>query len=265
MFNGCRSRAIRWRGSPAARTAPMRCRSTPVRNAVAATARARPSISIAPTCTAATVPTSPGTGSPARATGCCNGTSTPSAAGAMPAVGRQARIPYTRTIHVARRLQPALRRQRLVGRHSRRLRPALHARRSTRAVEAEAKPLKDDPFLIGYFIDNELGWGNGALGRSRGPLRAGLLGARRRCQRARRACQARAACSCCAAATAARSRSSRRPGRSASASWEALEGALAAAELPDGRIAGSRRGPVRLPAPACRALLRAGRRRPRTA
>ena len=152
------------------------------------------------------------------------------------ALGRQARIPYTRTIQVE-------------GDFSRlsdgsdwwsgipdvfdpRFEQALE-----RAVEAEAKPLKDDPYLIGYFIDNELGWGNGsatdpaaryALAYSALRGDAGAPGSH-----AKRALL-----------DLLRSRHDGSIEKLSASwkkryrSWESLEPALGAAELPDGRVAG---------------------------
>jgi hypothetical protein len=153
------------------------------------------------------------------------------------AVSSGARIPYTRTIHIAGDF----------GRLSDgqdwwagipdvfdpRFRQALD-----RAFEREAKPLKDDPFLIGYFVDNELGWGNGT---TPDPLARYALA-----YSAMRA-DARVATTPGAHAKRAmldllRERHEGSIERLAAAwkkplrSWASLEGPLAASELPDGHL-----------------------------
>jgi hypothetical protein len=78
-----------------------------------------------------------------------------------PAVSKDARLPYTRTIHVAGDFSKLSDGNDWWAGIADAFDPRF-AQALDRAVGQEAKPLKDDPFLVGYFIDNELGWGNGA-------------------------------------------------------------------------------------------------------
>ena len=76
-------------------------------------------------------------------------------------VSQDARIPYTRSIHVAGDFSKLSDGKDwwagIADAFDPRFGEALD-----RAVREEAAPRKDDPFLIGYFVDNELGWGDGA-------------------------------------------------------------------------------------------------------
>ena len=104
-----------------------------------------------------------------------------------------------------------------------------------RAVREEAAPRKDDPFLVGYFVDNELGWGDGASRdpRVRYALAYSVLAgdAREPHAHAKRAL-----------IELLRSRHDgsienlSRSWRKTFASWEALQEPIQPKQLPDGRI-----------------------------
>ncbi|MBA3478522.1 MAG: beta-agarase [Lautropia sp.] len=151
------------------------------------------------------------------------------------AVSADARIPYTRTIHVAGGFSKLSDGNNWWAGIADPFDPRF-AQALERAIEKQARPLKDDPYLIGYFIDNELGWGNGAATdpQVRYALAYSVLGgdANQPHAYAKRALL-----------ELLRSRHQGSIQKlSASwqkplASWEALQAPLAAGQLPDGRIA----------------------------
>ncbi|MGE0801997.1 MAG: hypothetical protein AB7G13_30160 [Lautropia sp.] len=141
------------------------------------------------------------------------------------------RLPYTRTIHVAGDFA------RLSDGHDwwagipdpfdPRFAAALE-----RAVVAEAGPRRDDPYLIGYFVDNELGWGDGGAADPKRRLALAL---------AVLAMDGRAPQSHAKRALVALLRERHRDDARAlaaswgttAADWATLEGAIAASALPD--------------------------------
>ena len=149
------------------------------------------------------------------------------------AVSRDARIPYTRTIHVA-------------GDFSRlsdgkdwwagipdpfdpRFQVALE-----QAVREEAAPRKEDPFLIGYFVDNELGWGDGSAKdpRARYALAYSTLAADAREPQAH---AKRAFIELLRSRHGGSIQKLSSSWRKTFASWEALQAPLPPEQLPDGR------------------------------
>lgn len=150
------------------------------------------------------------------------------------AVSKDGRIPYTRMIHVAGGFSKLSDGKDWWAGIADPFDPRF-GKALDQAVRQEAAPLKDDPFLIGYFVDNELGWGNGAADdpKVRYALAYSVLGgdARLPDAHAKRALLAML--------------QSRHGGaieklsaawRRSFASWEALQAPLTAEQLPDGRL-----------------------------
>ena len=150
------------------------------------------------------------------------------------AVSRDARIPYTRTIHVAGDFARLSDGKDWWAGIPDPFDPRFEAALDE-AVREEAAPRKDDPFLIGYFVDNELGWGDGSAKdpRVRYALAYSTLAgdAREPQAHAKRAfielLRRRHGGS-----IQKLSSSWRRPIES----WETLQGPVSPAQLPDGRI-----------------------------
>jgi hypothetical protein len=76
-------------------------------------------------------------------------------------VSRGAKLPYTRTLHVEGDFSKLSDGNNWWAGIADPFDPRF-AQALERTIAKAAAPLKDDPYLIGYFVDNELGWGNGA-------------------------------------------------------------------------------------------------------
>ena len=151
-----------------------------------------------------------------------------------PAVSRDARIPYTRTIHVAgdfSRLSDG--KDWWAG-----IPDPFDPRFGTtldQAVREEAAQRKDDPFLVGYFVDNELGWGDGSSKdpRVRYALAYSALAGDAREPQAH---AKRAFIELLRSRHDGSIQKLSRSWRKTFDSWEALQAPLSPEQLPDGRI-----------------------------
>ncbi len=150
------------------------------------------------------------------------------------AVSQDARIPYTRTIHVAGNFSKLSDGRDWWAGIADPFDPRFGQALDT-AVREEAASRKDDPFLIGYFVDNELGWGDGSSKdpRVRYALAYSVLAGDAREPHAH---AKRALIEMLRSRHGGSIQNLSSSWRKTFASWEALQAPVPPEQLPDGRI-----------------------------